>query len=516
MSALGPDTIVAVIGAGTMGAGIAQVAAAAGHRVFLHDLDAAAVARAVNQIEASLDRLKDKGRIDAGAHKAIGARIEACTGLDALADAGLAIEAIVEDLGAKRTLFAALERRLSKTAVLASNTSSLSITAIAAGLEHPERVAGMHFFNPAPVMKLVEVVRGAETSAQIVEALCNMAKAWGKVPALASSTPGFIVNRVARSFYIEGLRALAERAADTATVDAVMRECGGFRMGPLELIDLIGVDVNYAVTRSIYEAFFFDPRFRPSLVQQALVDAGHFGRKSGRGFYRYGDGAERPQPQTAARTDPPEYVIAHGSLGPAQQIVDLIDASPVSLRTGSHRDLHALDAEEVFIALTDGRSATQRAAELGKPVVLFDLALDYASAGRIALAPADQCSAAELDKAVGLFQALGKSVSVIDDFPGLLVMRSVVMLANEAADAVLQGVASPGDIDAAMQAGVNYPLGPLAWADRIGLERVVATLDNLRATYGEERYRASAWLRRSLFAERSAAAGRAPGERNSG
>ncbi|HUO81369.1 MAG TPA: 3-hydroxyacyl-CoA dehydrogenase [Gammaproteobacteria bacterium] len=516
MSALSPDTPVAVIGAGTMGAGIAQVAAAAGHRVFLHDVDAAAVERAVRQIEAELDRLRDKGRIDARERNAIAARITACTQLDTFAGAGLAIEAIVEDLDAKRKLFAALEEQLSDTAILASNTSSLSITAIAAGLEHPQRVAGMHFFNPAPVMRLVEIVRGAETSADTAGTLRDTAAAWGKVPALAESTPGFIVNRVARGFYAEGLRALAEQAADASTVDAVLRECGGFRMGPFELIDLIGVDVNHAVTRSVYEAFFFDPRFRPSLVQQGLIDAGRLGRKSGHGFYRYGEGAERQAPQTAARADAPEYVIAHGSLGPAQRLVDLIDASPVSLRSGSHHDLHALDAEDVVIALTDGRSATQRAAELGKPVVLFDLAFDYMSAGRIALAPADQCSAAELDRAVGLVQALDKSVSVIDDFPGMLVMRTVAMLANEAADAVLQGVASPGDIDAAMQAGVNYPLGPLAWADRIGLEHVVATLDNLRATYGEERYRASAWLRRSLCADRSAAAGRVQRERDNG
>ncbi len=514
MPALAQSTPVAVIGAGTMGAGIAQIAARAGHNVFLYDMEPSALVRARRQIDADLEKLTRKGRLDAREQSAISSRIKVCETLDALSNAGLAIEAIVEALDAKRALFAELERHLDASAILASNTSSLSITAIAAGLKHPQRVAGMHFFNPAPVMKLVEIVSGMATSSETTETLRATAEAWGKVPALARSTPGFIVNRVARGFYAEGLRALAEQAADAATVDAVMRECGGFRMGPLELIDLIGVDVNLAVTRSVYEAYYQDARFRPSLVQQALVDAGRYGRKSGHGFYRYGDGVQPPEPHTAAPAEPPGYVVTHGSLGPANALIELLRNSRLTMRDGNHHDLDAFDAENVIVALTDGRSATERAAQLGKPVVLFDLALDYAETKRIALAPADQCVSADVEKATGLFQALGKAVSVMDDFPGMLVMRTVAMLANEAADAVLYGVAAPEDIDAAMQAGVNYPLGPLAWADRIGVEYLVRVLDNLRATYGEERYRASAWLRRCVFAERPAHSSRQRGNKS--
>lgn len=508
MTALAKNVPVAVVGAGTMGAGIAQVAARAGHEVLLYDQDAPALVRARTQIDVDLDKLAGKGRIDSQERDGIGSRITTCETLDQLAGAGLVIEAIVEALEPKRALFAELERRVDATALLTSNTSSLSITAIAAGLEHPERLAGMHFFNPAPIMRLVEIVSGIATSPATAETLRATAKAWGKVPALAASTPGFIVNRIARGFYAEGLRALTEQAADAATIDAVMRECGGFRMGPFELIDLIGVDVNLAVTRAVYEAYFQDARFRPSLMQQALVDAGRLGRKTGHGFYRYGNDIESPKPRTAARAEPPGQVLVHGSLGPADALLSLLAQSPLEKRAGNQGDLNALEADGVLLALTGGRSATERAAQLERPVVLFDLALDYATAKRIALAPADQCSATDIDKAAGLFQALGKRVSVIDDFPGMLVMRTVAMVVNEAADAVLQGVADAGDIDAAMQAGVNYPLGPLAWADRIGVEYLLGVLDHLRATYGEDRYRASAWLRRCAFAGCKATAGR--------
>ncbi|MGH8496044.1 MAG: 3-hydroxyacyl-CoA dehydrogenase NAD-binding domain-containing protein, partial [Gammaproteobacteria bacterium] len=385
MPALPKSTPVAVVGAGTMGAGIAQVAARAAHDVLLYDQDAAALARARTQIDADLDRLADKGRIASHDRGAIGARIRICETLDGLSGAGLVIEAIVEALEPKRALFAELEKRVESETILASNTSSLSITAIAAGLKHPERLAGMHFFNPAPVMRLVEIVRGIATSPATVDTLRATVEAWGKVPALAASTPGFIVNRVARGFYAEGLRALTEQAADAATIDAVMRECGGFRMGPFELIDLIGVDVNLAVTRSVFEAYYQDSRFRPSVVQQALVDAGRLGRKSGRGFYRHGDGVAPPKPRTAARAEPPGQVLVHGSLGPADAILSLLAQSPLKKGAGtrgapsdsSHRrkpvsrvpetldsgfrrndevsgDLNALEADGVLVTLTDG------------------------------------------------------------------------------------------------------------------------------------------------------------------
>ncbi len=289
------------------------------------------------------------------------------------------------------------------------------------------------------------------------------AAAWGKTPVHARSTPGFIVNRVARPFYAEALRVLAEGGADVATLDAVMRESGGFRMGPFELMDLIGHDVNFAVTRSVWDAFFHDPRFTPSLIQQELLAAGFLGRKTGRGFYRYGDDVERPAPLSLPRGPDPR-----ASIGDA-----LAD-----LWAGRRIEIDGLTA----LALTDGRTATERmAAEGGPPLVLVDLALDYGSATRVALAAADQASSDDLARAAGLFQALGKEVSRIDDVPGMLVMRTVCMLANEAADAVNQGVCDAAAVDTAMRLAVNYPKGPLAWADAIGLDRVATVLANLAA-----------------------------------
>lgn len=272
-----------------MGAGIAQVAAAAGHPVLLYDVRENAAEKAIADVRKNIDKLVAKGKLIAQ-----NVNVSAVASLGKIAPAQLVIEAIVEDLAAKREVFGKLESIVAADCILATNTSSISITAIAARLQHPGRVAGMHFFNPAPLMELVEVVSGLATDRNCTEAIFATAKAWGKTPVHVKSSPGFIVNRVARPFYLEALKMLEERVASPATIDAAMRECGGFRMGPFELMDLIGNDVNLAVTKSIFEGFFYEPRFRPSLLQQELVDAGWLGRKTGRGWYRYGDNATPP------------------------------------------------------------------------------------------------------------------------------------------------------------------------------------------------------------------------------
>ncbi|KQW89293.1 3-hydroxyacyl-CoA dehydrogenase [Massilia sp. Root418] len=515
MAALDKAGVVAVIGSGAMGSGIAQVAAAAGHTVKLYDTRAEAVQKAIADIAKVYQKLVDKERMTAADAQAATARLQPAGGLADVADAALVVEAIVENLDVKRALFADLEGVVGDSCILATNTSSISVTAIAARLRRPQRLVGMHFFNPVPLMALVEVISGLATDAAVADTVYDTAAAWGKNPVHAKSTPGFIVNRVARPYYAEGLRLLNEQAADAATIDAVMREAGGFRMGPFELMDLIGHDVNYSVTQSVFNAYYNDPRFTPSVIQQELVNAGYLGRKSGRGFYAYGDGATVPAARSEAPQPKPDYVsysVEPGASG-ASAVTDAVLARfqergiAVTQRTASEAHSHAagtvaehapaFHCNGAAVYLTDGRSATQRAADNKHPdTVVFDLALDYGKATRIAIAAADQCSAAAYNAVVGLFQAAGFAVTKLDDVPGLAVMRTVAMLANEAADAVHQGVCSAQGADTAMQKGVNYPRGPLAWADAVGVERIATVLNNLAAAYGEDRYRVSPLLRR--------------------
>ena len=292
---------IGVLGAGAMGTGIAQVAAAHGHPVVLADANGPAVLKARETIRRQFAREVEKGRMDAEAAETAGGLIEAATledgaGLHKFAECDLVIEAIVEDLAVKRDAFARLEQATPPGAILATNTSSLSVTAIAGGLARPDRVIGMHFFNPVPLMPLVEIIPGLATDGEVTSAVRDLATRWGKVPVVATDTPGFIVNRVARPFYGEALRIYEEGLASPATIDWAMRELGGFRMGPFELMDLIGNDVNFAVTSSVFAAMFYDPRYRPSIIQQRQVEAGLLGRKSGRGYFDYTEGAAVPAP----------------------------------------------------------------------------------------------------------------------------------------------------------------------------------------------------------------------------
>lgn len=508
MEPLAASCGVAVVGAGAMGAGIAQLAAVAGHPVVVIDLDAGRTAAAIAGVRTQLDRLVAKGRLDAAGAAAAGDRLSAGSSINDAADVDLVVEAVVESLEVKRALFAELEGVVGDDTILATNTSSLSVTAIAAGLRRPGRCVGMHFFNPAPVLPLVEVVSGLATDPDVAERVARTAIGWGKTPVHVTSTPGFVVNRVARPFYGEGLRAYEERVADAATIDAVLRESGGFRMGPLELTDLIGQDVNLAVSRSVWDAFAHDPRFAPSLAQQGLVDAGRLGRKSGRGFYAYGDSAPDVRPDTAGPQPRPDSVDVRGDWGPWEPLWARLDAAGV--RVGRQAATAADDAHAgggpradlpggALLVPTEGRSATALAARTGRPVVVLDLALDPATAQRFAVAASDGCPPAARDEVVGLLQAGGAAVSVLDDLPGLLVARTVAMLVNEAVDAVARGVATAADVDTAMRLGVNYPVGPLAWGQRLGAARVVDLLDALADTYRDGRYRACPMLRRAAL-----------------
>jgi len=492
--ALPQGSLVAVVGSGTMGAGIAQVAAAAGHPVILYDARTAAVPAAIQGVRQNFQKLASKGKLSAGLAESASARLCASSSLGQLGGAGIVIEAIVEDLDVKRQLFAELENIVDANCIFATNTSSLSVSAIAAALKAPQRLVGMHFFNPAPLMELVEVISGLASDPQVLATVHATAAAWCKTPVYARSTPGFIVNRVARPYYGEALLLLAEQAASPATIDAVMREAGGFRMGPFELMDLIGLDVSLAVSQSLFNAYFGDARYRPSFIQQEMVRAGHVGRKTGRGFYEYCENACPPLPHTEPPAPKPERVTLPSVGLLAAALEKRLAGSGVAVVRAAPGVSHEnwIEVDDTILAVTDGRSATQLAHETGRRnFVVIDLALDYARATRAAVAKAETCNEGAYVSAMGFLQAAGYLVTRLKDVPGMVVMRTVAMLANEAADAVNQGVATPADVDTAMRKGVNYPKGPLAWADDLGLDSVHKLLTNLAAHYGGERYRVS-------------------------
>jgi len=373
---------VGIIGAGTMGSGIAQVASTAGYSVKIFDASEAALYKAEISLEKILNRLVEKGRIDHQEKERIQSNISYVSRLKDLAGSDLTIEAIVENLEVKQNVLSELENYLCDKCIIASNTSSLSVASIAASLKKPQRCIGIHFFNPAPLMKLVEIIPAIQTSEETLEAAIKTISDWKKVVAIAKDTPGFIVNRVARPFYGEALRIYEEGIADFATIDWSLKTIGGFRMGPFELMDFIGNDVNYTVTETVFTAFYFDPRYKPACTQKRFAEAGYLGRKSGRGYYDYSEGAIKPKPT-------------------------------------EDNDL----AEQIF-------------------------------------------------------------------------NRVIVMLINEAADALFLNIASAEDIDSAMTKGVNYPKGLLAWADEMGIEKCVNALDRLYDEYHEDRYRCSPLLRK--------------------
>ncbi len=365
-----------------MGSGIAQVAATADCQVKLYDTNDAALDKAKASLEKILSRLIEKGRIDSTEKQRIQANISYVNSLKDLSDSDLTIEAIIENLDIKKKVFSELESYVSDDCIIASNTSSLSIASIAASLQKPERCIGIHFFNPAPLMKLVEVIPAIQTSKEVLDISVKTISDWKKVVAVAKDTPGFIVNRVARPFYGESLRIYEEGIADFATIDWSLKTLGGFRMGPFELMDFIGNDVNYTVTETVFTAFYFDPRYKPAFTQKRFAEAGYLGRKSGRGYYNYAEGASKPEPN-------------------------------------------------------EDKELAQR---------IFE--------------------------------------------------RVLVMLINEAADALFLNIASAEDIDNAMTKGVNYPKGLLAWADEKGIDWCVSQLDELYNEYHEDRYRCSPLLRK--------------------
>ncbi|MFA7664618.1 MAG: 3-hydroxyacyl-CoA dehydrogenase [Burkholderiaceae bacterium] len=490
----------AVVGTGAMGRGIAQLLAQSGLPVLLFDTNRDAVAAAIGQISDIFARLAEKGRLDEAAAAAATARLQAADSLPALARCDLVVEAIVERLDAKQALFSELEAIVGEDCVLATNTSSLSVTAIAARCRRPGRVIGWHFFNPVPLMKVVEVVDGARTRPEVAESLLALTRSTGHLPVRAQDTPGFIVNHAGRAYGPEALKALSEGVADIPTIDRILREQvdfdgNGFRLGPFELFDLTGLDVSHPVMESIYRQFYDEYRFKPSVITAQRLAAGLYGRKSSEGFYRYVDGKAVTGPAEAevpaVTVLPPVWVAP----GPCQAAVATCAASlGATIETGAEPSAAAL----VLVAPL-GLDATAAAAGLpAERVVAIDALFPIASGAcqRRVLMTTPATTAEWRDAAHALFAADGARVSVLRDSPGFIAQRVLAMIISVATEIAQQRIASPADIDTAVRIGLGYPRGPLTMGDALGPSTVLEILTNMHRITGDPRYRPGAWLRR--------------------
>ena len=478
-----------------MGRGIAQIAAQAGSTVRLYDTQQPALARVRDELYSQWDRQLEKGRMDQRAVQACKARLRLAGSLQELADCDLVVEAIVEQLDAKRSLFAELEQLVRPAAVLATNTSSLSVTAIAAGMKQPQRFAGYHFFNPVPLMKVVEVIAGLKTNPAVCEGLTAFAREMGHTPVQAQDTPGFIVNHAGRGYGTEALRIVGEGIADFATIDRILKDQVGFKLGPFELMDLTALDVSHPVMESIYRQYYDEPRYRPSVITAQRLAGGVLGRKSGDGFYRYVEGkaqvpAEPPAPQVAEL--PPVWVSTRAAR--RSELSQLLKDLGAKVEAGQSPSLHAL----ALVAPLGFDVTTVAVVERLDPArtIGIDMLIDDAATRRRVIATNPATRADMRDAAHALLSRDGKPVSVIRDSGGFVTQRVVASIVNIAADICQQRVCSPQDLETAVTLGLGYPLGPLAMGDRWGPTNILEVLFNMQTVYGDPRYRPSPWLRR--------------------
>ena len=494
-----PFKRVGVVGAGAMGRGIVQLYAQAGCETVLFDTQPAAVQAALDSLRDTFGKLAEKGRMTADGAAAAMARITPVDALQGFADCDLVIEAIIERLDVKRDLFMLLESIVAPDAVLVSNTSSLSITAIAAACNRPERIAGYHFFNPVPLMKVVEVVRGARTAQEPIDRLVALAHLAGHAPVVCQDTPGFIVNHAGRAFGPESLKALHEGVADVPTIDRILREQvdfrgAAFKLGPFELMDLTGLDVSHPVMESIYHQYYEEARYRPSVIGAQRVSAGLFGRKTREGFYRYEAGVQQSAAEAAAPAATPgtPVWIAPGENRAA--LCTLVEA------LGGRVDDGAVASPDALILVAPlGLDATTASIGLdARRVVAIDTLFPFAARAckRRTLMFTPATTPQVRSTAHALFAADGARISLLNDSAGFIAQRVVAMIVCIAGEIAQQRVASPADIDTAVRLGLGYPMGPLAMGDHLGPRRVVQVLEGMHAVTGDPRYRPGLWLSR--------------------
>ncbi|HUS54243.1 MAG TPA: 3-hydroxyacyl-CoA dehydrogenase [Thermohalobaculum sp.] len=479
------DYLVGVVGAGAMGQGIIQVAVQGGMRTLIFDARPGGAEAARKAIAERIDRMAEKGRINADDAAAATARMAVADDFSDLAPCDAVIEAIFEEIEVKRETFARIEAEVSADCLIASNTSSIPISSIARACKRRDRIAGLHFFNPVPVMKLVEVIRGAETSDATAEALTVLGRRMGRTPVTVKDSPGFLVNMGGRAYTTEGLRLAHEQVATPAQIDAIMRDCRHFRMGPFELMDLTGIDVNYPVSMIVYNGYLQDPRIKTAPNHRAMADAGLYGRKTGQGWFAYEGGKPLDRPSA-------DYVT---NVAPATSVRlaepdDALEAfcAEIGLRVGDSGP---------YLAAPIGEDATHVALRTGvahQVLVCIDLTGDASK--RVTAMTAPGADREALDMVTASIIAAGRAVTVIKDSPGFVAQRISAMVANLGCYMAEIGLASPSDIDLAMQLGLNYPLGPLALAEDMGVGNTLRILEQLQAITGEDRYRPTMWLKR--------------------
>jgi len=487
------DLCLGIVGAGTMGRGIAQIAASAGIKVLLFDTNPRSSAAAIEFIRGMLERAVAKGRMSTDALADALACIHKIDDLAELKACHIVIEAILENLAAKHALFAKLEPIVKPETLLVSNTSSLSVTAIAAGCQHPERVAGMHFFNPVPLMKLVEIIDGIRTAPGVSTALAGLGQRMGRVPVQLKDSPGFLVNQVGRGFSVEASHIIAEGITDFATVDRIMRDAGGFRMGPFELMDLTGLDVTYPASQSIFEQHFYEPRYRPTGLMRLRMLAGQLGRKTGSGFYRYQQNrAEIPlEPPCPAYDDRPIWISRDEPTG-YTLLTELAE------RTGAQLDLGEQPGADSVCLVTplgeDASSSTLRQNLDPTRTLAVDVLYGFGKRRTLMRTPAT--TAGFSASAQGFLNLDAVPVSLIEDSPGFVAQRIIALIVNIGCAIAEQRIATPDDIDKAVTLGLGYPYGPLAFGDEIDPVRILKVLTAMQDLYGDPRYRPALWLRR--------------------